>query len=118
MSHCKWLLTAAFYHDTPEDINKLIIQSDAQNCYYHKHLCYCSENINCSIDTLGTVYPGQILQKNLCNMCSNNDSSVLYAEVRNINLPSSTCKIAYQSQLINFIGNKSNTVNYSIVSNV
>ena len=48
-------------------------------------------------------------------MCSN-DNTVLYAEVHNINLPSSSCKIAHQSQLINVIGNHSNTVNYTIVS--
>ena len=49
-------------------------------------------------------------------MCTNDESTVLYAEVININLPSSTCKIAHQSQLISVIGNNSNTVNYTIVS--
>ena len=51
-------------------------------------------------------------------MCGNNASSVLYAEVHNTNLPNSSCKIAHNSQLINIIGNYSNTVtvNYSIVS--
>ena len=48
-------------------------------------------------------------------MCSN-DSTILYAEVHNINLPNTTCKIAHQSQLINVIGNNSRTVNYTIVS--
>ena len=48
-------------------------------------------------------------------MCSN-DSTVLYAEVHNMNLPTSSCKIAHHSQLLNFIGNHSHTVNYTIVS--
>ena len=119
ISHCKWLTSAAFYDHSPEDINKHIIQDKDQICNYHKRIiCYCSENINCSVDTLGPVYPGQTLQTNLCNMCDNDVSSVLYAEVHNINLPSSACRIAHQSQLINVIGYHSNTVNYTIVSSM
>ena len=115
-SHCKWLPSAAFHDYMPEAINNKIIQTVGQSCHYHKHICYCSNKTNCSIDILGKVYPGQTLQTNLCSMYSSNDSSVLYAEVNNINLPNSACKIAHQSQLINFIGNNSNTVNYTIVS--
>ena len=118
-SHCKWLPSASFYDYSPEVINEQIIQNDDQNCNYHKHICYCSmtKGINCSIDILGVVYPGQTLESNLCNMCSSNVSTVLYAEVHNTNLPNSTCKIAHYSQLINIIGNHSSTVNYTIVSN-
>ena len=116
ISHCKWISSAAFYDYSPVVVNQQIIQNDDQNCYYHRHICYCSNKINCSIDTIGTVYPGQTLQTNLCNMCSSDDSTVLYAEVHNINLPNTTCKIAHQSQLINLIGNNSSTVNYTIVS--
>ena len=42
--------------------------------------------------------------------------TVLYAEVYNVNLPSSACKITNHSQLINSIGNHSHTVNYTTVS--
>ena len=117
-SHCKWVPSAAFYNYSSETINKQIIQNDDQNCYHRNHICYCSKSneINCSIDTLGSVYPGQILQTSLCNMCNNDNITVLYAEVHNVNLPSSTCKITHHSQLINFIGNHSHTVNYTIVS--
>ena len=117
-SHCKWLPSAAFYDYRPEHINKQIIQNDDNNCNYHRYKCYCFERktINCSIDTLGPVYPGQTLHTKLCNLYSNNVSTVLYAEVHNINLPNSTCKIAHQSQLINIIGNHSNTINYTIIS--
>ena len=117
-SHCQWLPSAGFYGYAPEAINKQIIKHDNQECDYHTHICYCSKigKHNCSIDVLGKVYPGQTLQTNLCNMYSKNDSTVLYAEVRDTNLPATTCKIAHQSQLINFIGNNSNTVNYTIVS--
>ena len=115
-SHCKWIPLAAFYNYNPKTVNKQIIQNDDWKCNHHNHICYCSKEINCSIDILGLVYPGQTLQTNLCNKCSNDNSTVLYAEVHNVNLPNSTCKIAHQSQLINIIGNHSHTINYTIVS--
>ena len=123
ISHCKWLPSAAFYNHRPVTINNQIIQSDDHNCNHdHNHICYCSESkvINCSIDKLGAVYPGQMLQANVCKKCGklDNISTVLYADVHNTNLPNSTCKIAHQSQLINVIGDDSNTVNYTIVSSV
>ena len=51
-------------------------------------------------------------------MQSNDNSTVLYAEAHNVNLPNSACKIAHRSQLISIIGNHSNTVNYTIVSSI
>ena len=114
MSHCKWLPLGTFYDIDPETVTRQIVNIDDNNCNYQKHVCYCSQYkiVNCSINQLGTVYPGQTLQTNLCNMYTNDDNTILYAEVHNINLPNSTCKIAHQSQLINIIGNHSNTVNY------
>ena len=118
ISCCKWLHSAAFYDYSPETVNDKIVQNDDQNCDYHKHICYCDKKPNCSIDILGAVYPGQTLQTNLCSMCSNDDSTVLYGEVHNINLPSSSCKIVHQSQLVNVIDDYSSTVNYTIASNI
>ena len=118
ISHCKWLPSTAFYKDSPKTINKKILQNFSKNCDSYKQICYRSQsmNCNCSVDVLGPMYPGQMLQASLCNMCSNDDSAVLYAEVHNINLPGSACKIYHQSQLINLIGNHSTAVNYTIVS--
>ena len=115
-SHCKWLSLGAFYDSDPEMVNQQIINIDDNICSYHKHICYCSQSkiANCSINVLGTVYPGQTLQTNLCNMYSNDDNTILYTEVHDVNLPNSTCMIAHHSQLVNIIGNHSNTVNYTI----
>ena len=121
ISHCKWLPSAAFYNYSPVTISKQIIQSNDQICNYNRnHICYCSQNkvINCSIDNLGAVCPGQMLQENFCKKCGNDDNKILYAEVHNRNLPNSTCKIAEQSQLISVIEDNSNTVNYTIVSSI
>ena len=117
-SHCKWLHLAAFYGYNPETVNQKVVKIDDKNCNNHKQICYCSQSkkVNCSIDILGTMYPGQTLKTNLCNMYSNDNNTILYAEVHNINLPDSSCKIAHQFQLLNVIGNHSNTVNYTIVT--
>ena len=121
MSHCRWLPHGAFYGNNPEIFNQQIVRiNDSSYCNYHKHICYCSQNkeINCSNDILGTVHPGQTLQTSVCNMYISGVSTITYAEVNNINLPNSTCKIAHQSQLINIIGNRSSIVNYTIVSSI
>ena len=121
MSHCRWLPQGAFYGNNPETVNQQIVRiNDPSYCNYHKQICHCYQNkeINCSNDMLGTVYPGQTLQTSLCNMYISGVSTITYAEVNNINLPNSTCKIAHQSQLINIIGNHSNTVNYTIISSI
>ena len=121
MSHCRWLPHGAFYGNNSETINQQIVKiNDHSYCNYHKHICHCYQNkeINCSNDILGTVYPGQTLQTRFCNMYDKGISTITYAEVNNINLPNSTCKIAHQSQLINIIGNHSNTVNYTIISSI
>ena len=120
ISNCKWLPLGPFNSYDPETINQQILQIDDDNCNYRKHICYCHQNksTDCSIDLLGTVYPGQTLQTMLCNMHSNDNSTVLYAEVHNVDFPNSACKIAHRSQLINIIGNHSNTVNYTIVSSI
>ena len=120
MSHCRWLPLGAFHGTDPETVNREIVNINDHSCSYQKHICYCPQHkhVNCSIDILGTVYPGQTLQTNLCAVHTNDDSAILYAKVHNINLPNSTCKIAHQSQLVNAIGYNSNTVNYTIVSSI
>ena len=120
ISNCKWLPTGPFNGYDPKTVNQQILKIEDHNCNYEKQICYCPQNksANCNIDLLGTVYPGQTLQTNLCNMQSNDSSTVLYAEVHNVNLPSSACKIAHQSQLINIIRNYANTVNYTIISSI
>ena len=81
---------------------------------HHSIIFYCTDY---SSDKLGPVYPGQKLQVELCMPCSDN-YSILYAETHNTLLPQSACKIAHQSELVNFITNNSKIVSYTIVSKV
>ena len=67
------------------------------------------------IDVLGTVYPGQTLETQLCTPC-NDQISVLYAEVNSALLPNSACKVATQDKKLSTITNYSKQVNFTIVS--
>ena len=113
-SHCKWMSTAAFYGHKAGVINQQIIQlnNNLSQSRYHTTIFYCS---NFSADKIGPVYPGQKLQVELCTPCSDKDS-ILYAEANNMQLPKSACKIAHQTELVNFITNNSTIVTYTIVS--
>ena len=115
-SHCKWISEAEFQDHKPEVINQQIIQLQHKFQYlkYHSVIFYCP---NFNANSLGPVYPGQKLQLELCIPCSDN-YSILYAETHNTLLPQSACKIAHQSEIVNFITNKSKIVSYTIVSEV
>ena len=114
--HCKWIPTAAFHKYIPKDIYQQIIKFSNQNYTYHK-ICHCTQNgaINCSVDTLGAVYPGQMLQVELCTPC-NDKPSTLYAEVNSIHLPATACKVAPKTKIINTISNYSKNITFTIVS--
>ena len=78
-SHCKWIPSSAFYNDKPGPINQQILQT-IRPTGFHSAICYCLDNItNCSVDVLGSVYPGQLLQVDLC-VSNTNESFILYAE--------------------------------------
>ena len=118
LSHCKWLQTAAFYGFHAGTVNQQIISSDNQQWYLHqKRICHCLQNgnTNCSIDILGPVYPGQLLQLQLC-IPEAKKTFIVHVETHDKSLPSSACKIANQAELTYSVGNSSKTVNLTIVS--
>ena len=109
LTHCKWLPTAVFNGYNPEYINQQIIQVDGHQWAHYKEICYCpyDGNYNCTIDLLGSVYPGQVSQIDLC-MPQADRSYIMY-------VASSACKVAHQSEIA-IIGNHSKTFNFSIIS--
>ena len=62
-SHCKWLPTSVFYGHRPGLINQQIIKNDQKPINNHTFICILSSTFqyDCATDTLGPVYPGQIL---------------------------------------------------------
>ena len=118
--HCQWLSEAIFYGHHPADINKQIIQTDDEQMYQHTRVCYCFMNntYDCSLDLLGLVFPGQVLQVDLCvpHELNSNETFVLVVETLNAYLPTSACKLAHQDEMINTISSSSKTYNFTIVS--
>ena len=111
-SHCKWISSAVFHDQNPEIINQQIIRYD-----YKLHHIAIFSCLNFSISTLGPVYPGQMLQTELCVPCSFN-YSVLYVETHEALIPKSACKVAHRTEISNTINGNSLTVSYTIVSEV
>ena len=117
LSHCKWLSTAAFHGFHAGAINQQIISINKQHWRHHKKICHCSQDgySNCSIDSLGPIYPGQMLKLELC-IPEAKETYNAYVETHAKSLPSSACKIANQAELTHSMGNTSKTVNFTIVS--
>ena len=114
--HCKWIQNTSLNLYHPTKINKDIIQTDEQ-LYYHNYICCCHENgtHDCTIDELGPLYPGQMLQEKVCVLYGEN-ISVLYTETNNELLPNSTCKIAHKTEVLHTISTDSDPVNFTIAS--
>ena len=114
-SHCKWMPTAAFNGYSPKVIYQQIIKTDSPKFTYK--ICHCTHNEsnNCSVDTLGPVYPGQMLQVQLCTPF-NDKPSTLYAEVNSIHLPTSACNVAPQNEIIYRISIYSQNFTFIVIS--
>ena len=69
LTHCKWLPEAVFNDHDPGYVNQQIIQFNGHQWTHHKKICYCPRDdvYNCTVDLLGPIFPGQILQVNFCS---------------------------------------------------
>ena len=69
--HCDWIDDSVFMQLNPQEVNKEIIQlvnnTFARDMILNNYICYCTnhQQHNCTIDTLGPVYPGQNYVLNL-----------------------------------------------------
>ena len=119
-SHCRWLPNTVFYGYHPKIVNQQIIHiyNQTLELNHNTKMCYCSQVgvYNCSIDTLGPVYPGQRLQVSL-SVPYTEESIIIYAETHATSLPKSACRIAHQNELVNILTNCCRTLNFIIVSN-
>ena len=63
------------------------------------------------------MYPGQVLQVDLC-VPNGDEHSILYVETHNTELPTSACKIAHQTELLQSVGKYTKTFNFTVVTEV
>ena len=116
--NCQFLSTAAFQSYDSEIINHQIIHINDQQLNYHMIcLCYDNRTYDCSRNVLGPVYPGQVLQLNLCTPCSD-ETFILYTETYDSLQFNTSCRINNPSEILNTISNYSKLINYTIVSEV
>ena len=113
---CEWLPNVIFQHYDSDIVNYQIIQIDRQHLNYHRIcLCYDNGSYNCSINILGPIYPGQVLQIGLCTPCDDNIFS-LYVETHDALQTNISCKINNQAEMLNSINHQVNLINYTIAS--
>ena len=119
LTHCKWLPTAVFNGYNPEYINQQIVQVDGHPWVHHKRICYCPHDgdYNCTVDLLGPVYPGQMLQVDFCMpQIRSVDDYTLYVETHATFLSNMACKLAHQHEFTSTIRNQPKTYNFTIIS--
>ena len=68
---------------------------------------------------LGPVFPGQVLQVDLCvpHESHNDEIFILYVDTHNVFLPTSACKVVHQNQMISTISSSSKTYIYIYIYN-
>jgi len=119
-SHCRWLPNTVFYGYHPKIVNQQIIHiyNQTLELNHSTKVCYCPQVgvYNCSIDTLGPVYPGQRLQVGL-SVPYTEKTIIVYAETHATSLPKSACRIANQNELVNILTNSCKMLNFTIISN-
>ena len=117
LSHCEWIPTSVFYNNQPGPVNQQILLSIPPTSL-HYAICFCSHNItNCSVDVLGSVHPGQLLQVDLC-VPNSTKPFILYVETHNAHLPPSPCKVAHQTEVLQTFTHYPKVFNFTIVTDL
>ena len=118
--HCKWLPNAAYLGYHAGTINEKIFKiPDHYGAFTtHTRICLCSSDnkYNCSIDEIGPVYPGQVLQTKM-SLPGIKDMSFVYIETAAASLPKTACKVAHQTDMTNMLNEVCKTLKFTIVSN-
>ena len=118
--HCKWLPNAAYLGYHAGTINEKIFKiPDHYGAFTtHTRICLCSsdDKYNCSIDEIGPVYPGQVLQTKM-SLPGIKDMSFVYIETAAASLPKTACKVVHQTDMTNMLNEVCKTLKFTIVSN-
>lgn len=95
MPQCKWILNAAFYEHKPKLVQQII--STNKILYIIKYATFFKMKV-LTVMLILLVHE-QMLQVELCTPCNDN-SSTLYAEINNVQLPNSACEVVPQKDKI------------------
>ena len=124
ISHCYWLPHSTFTNANPLNINKKYIKFINNSEYLpqmttKKLLCYCTNDMHydCYKDDLGYVYPGQTAVILFCfpdNSTEANNIEVS-VDISKTGPHFTPCIVYKPTELIQFVGKKCTSVQYTIV---
>ena len=116
INHCAWLPGSVFYTTLPSVVNHHIITFINETFVtINKSLCYCSDkyHIDCSLDELGPIYPGQTLNTMLaCPTCGM--LTPLIVDVYDSIMPATVCRVSFLQEANQFVGQTCTQLNFTI----
>ena len=123
-THCKWLPNSAFITANPLFVNRRFISdfdewNDIMNVQNPNSLCSCSngDNVNCSVDLLGPVYPGQNSVFSLVLMdAKQNATETVPVLFETMNYSPLQCSIPIATGRQNVSSHKCSNISYTLLS--
>ena len=110
-SHCSWDNTA-FNEISPLDVNRKVIKKlhNLTLITDRKNICYCcnDDQLDCYVNEINSVYPGQIIHLNLINTIRSDSPITVYTR-----LPTS-CRVGKNSELVQLVYNNCTKLQFTI----
>ena len=116
INHCVWLPGSAFNVTRPSDVNhRMITLINESFVTINKSLCYCSnqEQIDCQVDELGLIYPGQTLNIMLAYPNAYQPTP-LFLDVYDTEMPPTACKVSFLQDANQIVGQTCTHLNFTI----
>lgn len=117
INHCIWLPGSAFNTTLPFDVNRHIITFVNESFVaVNKSLCYCSDKdqIDCSVDELGPIYPGQTL--NIMLAYPKGDRlTPLFVEIYDSVMLPTACKVSFLQDANQYVGQTCTQLDFTIM---
>ena len=117
INHCVWLPGSAFNATCPSDVNhRMITLINESFVTVNKSLCYCynQEQIDCQVDELGPIYPGQTLNIMLAYPNAYR-LTPLFVDVYDIEMPPTACKVSFLQDANQIVGQTCTQLNFTII---
>ena len=121
-THCRWQPNSAFNTTSPLLVNQRFISDfDKRNDMTPKSLCSCSDgnSINCSVDILGPIYPGQNAVFSLALMDTKElqyTTDTVLISLETINYSPLQCTLPTASTQQNVSSQRCSNVSYTLLS--
>ena len=119
INHCFWVPGSAFNTTPPFDVNRHIITFVNDSFVaVNKILCYCfdKDQIDCSVDELGPIYPGQTLNVMLAHPKGLDDQlTPLFVEIYDPFMLVTACKVSFLQDANQYVGQTCTQLDFTIM---